>query len=643
LGELPEAERRLLELVAVCGRPTEREIVLDAAGLGSGGRPLVQRLESLGFLRTTPIGDGSGIEAYHDQIREAVASALHPEGRSQRHLEIAHSFEARGDAEPELLAHHFHGGGDLPRAARHAVVAADRAEQTLAFLRAAELYRSAREWDPPGGQAERGLLAREADALAKAGHLVEGGRIFLEAADRAPRLEALELRRRAAEHLVSGGQLDQGLGTLRDLLADLGLRYPRSPEGAIAAIACRVALLIVRGIESRANGRALDELERIRIDTCYGAGKNLVDVDVPRGIYFSVQSLMRALRRGDPERLARSLCVVGGSLSAVGGPLGRLGERMMRHSETIAEELDLPELWGTIDVARGQVLMLEGRGREAVERCDEGVRRLSEECQGYALECNVGRAMALRALEDLGRMGELEVRALELIDAAAAEGNRFAETQGSNCLAIARIARGDTDGARDLARHGRELWSRAEFDMLRLYMVRIQALCDLYEGDPRAGWERVRQIEPALQRSGLLRIPLTRIDVLSLRAQLALASAERDQGDRSGWLRECERSLRRLEREGRPDARLHAQLLRAGAANLVGNSAGALSALAEAVEIGTRSDMVLRAACARFRASELRSDVETLDRARDEMRRCGVENPDRWVGAYAPGFGGSDA
>jgi len=269
------------------------------------------------------------------------------------------------------------------------------------------------------------------------------------------------------------------------------------------------------------------------------------------------------------------------------------------------------------------------------------VRRLSEECQGYALECNVGRAMALRALEDLGRMRELEARALELIDAAAAEGNRFAETQGSNCLAIARIARGDTKGARDLARHGGELWSRADFDMLRLYMVRIQALCDLYEGDPCAGWGRLSEIEPALKRSGLLRIPLTRIDVLSLRAQLALASAHRDPGGRSGWLRECERSLRRLEREGRPDARLHAALLRAGMAVAGGDPEAALAALALAVEIGERNDMVLRAACATLRAAELRSDVEASEAARAEMRRCGVESPARWAGLYAPGFGSS--
>jgi hypothetical protein len=235
-------------------------------------------------------------------------------------------------------------------------------------------------------------------------------------------------------------------------------------------------------------------------------------------------------------------------------------------------------------------------------------------------------------------MDELETRAQELIDAAAAEGNRYAETQGSNCLAIARIARGDTAGARDLARHGLELWSREEFDMLRLYIVRIHALCDLYEGDAPTGWSRLREVEPELRRSGLLRIPLARIDVLTLRAQLALASAERDATGRSTWLRTCGRELRRLERERRPDAMLHARLLRAGVSALGGNPGEAATRLAEAERIGRDHEMTLRAACAGLRRAELESDAGAAERARSEMRRCGVERPERWAAIYTPGF-----
>jgi len=282
--------------------------------------------------------------------------------------------------------------------------------------------------------------------------------------------------------------------------------------------------------------------------------------------------------------------------------------------------------------------MLAGRCRDAVDRCDAGMRRLSEECHGYALECNVARSIALRALEELGRMDDMEVRSQDVIDAAAAAGNRYSETQGSSGLAIARIARGDVASARELARRGLELWARDDFDILRFYAVRIQALCDLYEGRPGEGWERLREVEPALRRSGLLRIPLTRIDALSLRAQLALASAHRDRTKRDTWLRTCERDIRRLERERRADAALYANLLRGGMAALGADSQRAVAHLDEAIRVGEGGDMALRAACARLRKGELQADADAVERARAETLRCGVRSPERWAAVCAPGF-----
>ncbi len=642
LADLLEPERRVLELVSLCGRPTERSLVLEAAGLGERGRPLVQRLEGLGFVRTAAAGERARVETYHDRIRETVSDRLSSVELVQRHRALAVTFEASGRVEADILAHHFHGAGELPRAADHALSAADRASGALAFLRAAELYRAAREWDPRGAERDRTLLTREADALAKAGRLVEGGRLFQRAALGAPRLEALELRRRAAEHLVSGGELDEGLAALEALLADLGLRFPRTPRRALLAAGARLLALAARGIDVAPAATALDEEERIRIDTCYGAAKNLVDSDALRGIYFSIRSLERALRAREAQRLARSLSVVGGSLSVVGGPLlARLGERMMRRADGIAAELASPELWGTIDVSRGEVLMLAGHCRQAVERCDAGVRRLSQECQGYVLESNVGRAMALRALEELGRMAEMEVRARELRDAAAAVGNRYAETQGSQFIAIARIACGDVAGAREMARHQLAHWSRRGFHIQHFYAERILVLCDLYEGRPEQGWERLRAAEPELRGSGLLRIPLTRTDYLSLRAQLALACAFEDPAGRSARLRAGTRAVRRLERERRADAALHAQLVRAGMASLLGDAPAAVALLDRAIEMGEAGDMALRAACARLRRAEVLDDDAALEAARAEMRACGVASPERWAAIYAPGFAAS--
>ena len=73
---LPPKPRRLLEAIAVAGRPIRQAAACRAAGLGSDG------FDSLALLRAESLvrGKGTGIldevEAYHDRIRETVVRRL---------------------------------------------------------------------------------------------------------------------------------------------------------------------------------------------------------------------------------------------------------------------------------------------------------------------------------------------------------------------------------------------------------------------------------------------------------------------------------------------------------------------------------------------------------------------------------------
>jgi serine/threonine protein kinase len=639
LSELPEAERHLLELVAVSNRPTRRALALDAAGLGERGLPLVQRLDHAKLLLTSSIDERGYVESYHDRIREAVIARLSPAEVSERHNELATALEKGRKPDDEVLAHHLHGAGNLSKAATRAERAARSAVEALAFARGAELFRKALDWGSWDGEEEGNLLADEADALAKAGRLIEAGTRFREAAEKAHHIKALERRQQAAQHLVSGGHVDLGIEVFSALLEDLGLRYPRTPRRALRAAFALLGEALARSFDPRGPGKILDEMERIRIDTCYGCGHHLVDSDSSRGIYFSVVSLVKALRVRDQKRTALGLCVVGGSLSALGGwPLHQIGERMMRRSEAIAAQLKSPEVWGTIDISRGQALMLTGHCEKAWTSCDDGVKLLTEKCQGHALECDVGRMCALRALEELGRMDLVAARGQELRDAAAAVGDRYAETAASQILAIARIACDDVASARELAEQSLKLWTRRDFHIQHFYAVRVQVLCDLYEGRPSAGWKRLEQVEPALRRSELLRIALTRTDLLSLRGQLALASASQESKERDRHLRACYRAARELRRQKRADASLHSHLLLGGMAALRDDEAQARANLEIAIELGDNNSMRLRAACARLRKAELLDNDAVAESVLKKMVGYGVHRPERWAAIYAPGF-----
>ena len=94
--------------------------------------------------------------------------------------------EATGRADPEVLAVHYQGAGNLERAGQCSALAADRAAEALAFDRAARLYRTALELGglPDAAPEQRRLRERLADALPieheeehrrLAGKVVEGG------------------------------------------------------------------------------------------------------------------------------------------------------------------------------------------------------------------------------------------------------------------------------------------------------------------------------------------------------------------------------------------------------------------------------------------------------------------------------------
>lgn len=638
IQRLPADQRRLVELVAVAGRPVDRSIVLQAAGQGEAGRPRIARLESELLLRATTIGGRPAVEAYHDRIRETAVADLDRAALVDCHAGLAAALESAAGTEPELLAHHFHGAGQLTKAADYAVAGADRSADALAFVRAAELYRRAREWDPRDAGWSRQLLTREGDALANAARFSDAAQVLLDAAEGAARRDALDLRRRAAENLLAAGRIDDGLASLSAVLGDLGLAYPRSQQRAILGAAGHIGRLALGRRPAAPGVASADAL--LRVDVCYSAGKALVDIDPPRGVYFSLAALRHALRAGEPERLGCALSIVGGSLRVVGGVLfDRLGRALLDEAEAIYARTQSPRVRGTLDVSVGQVLMLQGHWKAAIARCDEGVQVLAERCRGVAVECNIGRGIPLRSVEEIGDLAQIEERSLELLQAGAVLRDRLADAMGSQHMSTALLARDDVDRARTFPRRTWEAWSRDSFHLQHLYVIRQEAMCDLYEGRAERAHERLLAAWPEARRANLLRVSLARVDALSIRGRLALARAAAG-GDRR-LLAAAAADARRLRRERRPDAAVHAALLAAGVASLRDDAPAAAAELDAAVAAAEAADMALHAAVARLRRAELdgATAAGAARRAAAEaaMAAHNIRAPQRWAAVYAPG------
>lgn len=137
---LPEVSRRLLEVVAVAGRPIRLLDAQAAAAVPSLSSQVVPGLRAGRFVQTTGPSLNDDIETFHDRIRASINGNLGVDLLRQHHAGLASALERSGRADAETLGAHFEGAGDTARAGRYYEQAANDAVQVLAFDRAETLF-----------------------------------------------------------------------------------------------------------------------------------------------------------------------------------------------------------------------------------------------------------------------------------------------------------------------------------------------------------------------------------------------------------------------------------------------------------------------------------------------------------------------
>jgi tetratricopeptide (TPR) repeat protein len=644
IQRLDAAPRRLLELVAVTGGRLPLRIAGEVvmADFDELTRQTTA-LAAASLARTGgTLADGF-IEAYHDRIRETVLSRLDAPTLRTWHGRLALALETSGWAELEALAVHWREAGDLETASGYAARAADQASGALAFDRAAELYRMALELFPRGGEIDRSLRARLSDALANAGRGAEAARAYLAACPGSPPVEALELKRRAAENFLRSGYFDEGMACLRDVLAAVDMAVPKTPSHALGALLFRRAELRLRGLKFAAREPARIPPDVLtRIDICWSAALGLAMIDNIRGAYFQTRSLLLSLESGEPYRIARALALEVSFVATVGGASQNRVAELLRAAMPIAERTGNPHAVGMVRANVGASDFLTGKWRRGLVAIDEAEAIFRERCTNTAWERSAMVTFGIWTLWFLGDLKELGRRLPLHLEEAEKRGDRFLATNLRTCVANAHwLVRGDPDEARRQAEEAIRFWPRDGLHLPHVYNVIARAQIALYEGEGRAAHLRLGESWVGLQTSLILRIQVLRVLLMDLRARAGIAAA-RASPDREPLLRVARDAARALEAEGMAWVDPIAARARAGIAAVERDFGRAVAALDKAIRGFTAADMKLCAATAQRRYGEIigGDQGDTIAREADRwMRAQGVIDPARMVGAMVPGFG----
>ncbi len=636
LGAAARPARALLEILAVAGRPITQRAARRAAGLPADDRSSIAYLRAERLARTTGAGDNDLAEPLHDRIREAVARGLSDARTVNCHRRLAGALAEEGDTDPELLATHLEAAGDIPAAAARYAQAAQDAMAALAFERAADLFQRSIQLSPPGPTEAAAVWGEVALALSHAGRPTDAAEAFFRAAEHAGSREALELRRRAAEHLLHGGRIDDGIRAIGEVLQECGMQLARTPRRALAALVARRAWLRVRGLGYTPRDESeLAPEDLVSVNVCWSAGVGLGLVDTLVGADLQSRNLLAAIRCGEERRVAMALAVEACFRASIGGPrqIANAAD-LLERSRTILERSDDPMMRAWTIGTRGFVSWLRGAWQEGRALCERAIPILEEHGAAWALASM--RLTRLWTLVYLGDGVELSRAVPDLRADAIARGDICSL---ANMLTgwpnFAWLLRGRPDEARAVIEEGMAEWTPDGYHLQHFWQTMANAHIDLYQGDGGRALARLQLDRARMRRAMLHRVHTVRAEMTWLRGRCALVAATQAR-DPAPLVATAERAARALAREHLPWQRAVGELVHAGVVATRGDLAQTRAALVGIAGTLDELGATMLAAAARRREAELAGDDIARARADEALAAAGAADPARVAEMLVP-------
>lgn len=582
VDELAAPARRVLEIVCAAHDPVAQDVCERASELSRA--EFSRQLSALrvgGLVRSMSHAGEDMLAPCHPVIADTVDLELQGAARVAIHGRLALSLVARDPARASgRLLRHQGESGDHLAAALSARVAAEQAHEALAFQRAAELFTLCASLDPPA-EDEEGyrLLRRMADALAHAGWALQAATIYREAALGAKAADALHMRQRAAEHLLRGAELEEGLQAVSELLGSINMRLPKTPNRALWSIAARRTLLGFRGLgfreieEGQVSARDLR-----RVDVLWASGMQLGLVDIMRGADFMARGLAEALKTGEPHRVARALCTE--AWTAVGLESADLTRThaILDSARELIERLGSPLLDGHLRLAHGMVAFGTHRLPECGTHCRDAERVFRDNCADVVWEITQAQIYQLISMAQMARYDELGPKLELSLREARERGDVWGSSNFMSIGAMSiKLAHDLPNEAAENVREAMQRWAGGgEFHFQQLFGLFASTYIDLYR-QAHTALDQLDAMWPALKSKMFLRVRFARTTLHELRGRACLVSGHK-RNDPT-LLKQAEAESRILLRERTPVASGFGHLLQASLHQERGRADRALESL----------------------------------------------------------------
>ena len=646
VGRLDTDARGLLELLAVAGVALPQDLAMRAAGLPFAEfANHAQTLRAAHLARTHGWRGADAIEPYHDRVREAVTACLDADARVRLHTRLAEAFESATTKDADALSTHWLGARDEAKAGEYALVAAEQALAAFAFDRAERLFERAFTLGKLDDAARQALRMKRADALASAGRGRDAAKVYFDAAAHTTGDASLDLRRRAAEELLTAGRLDEGDAALRDVLAAVGIGLPRTPLVALFGLLFVRFILFLRGLDFRERTeREISAADLTRLDACLGVGRILSVVDTIRGAYFQTRALVYALACGEPKRVSFSLSMEAVYIATPGGARRAARSAELRaQARAIAQRTDDIRVQALVETATGYANFVLGRFADALAHNDRGARMLQENSPGAFWDIRTAQLGAIWPVGWMGDLNELARRTEQIGRDAEQRGDIYAlATVRTGVPNLTWLRKGDVRTARANVLDATKQWTQRGYQNQHYWSFLALARIELYEGDARAAHARVQREWSRITRALIFEVRVMHVESLHLRGSAALSVARDSSGsEREDMIRAAERDARKLTRMRWPVSTPFAQALRAGSLALRGDAERA-SVMLDASSRGFEElGMALHAASTKWHLGKVRGGTDgraLVASAESWMTSQAVASPAQMAEMIAPGF-----